>query len=252
MTIFKFSIYLFVICSFVLAFLINISPYQAKRFKLILAYVFVMIVLFGVFSVFVLDSKDDDLGWMTFYWYFIAFGVIWPQLISRLLIQQRIESPVIYLKNTPSMIARSIVFGFLLCLALMILQPSKMNHSVGAPVYEELYVRSWISFLLALVPTGIFIFILLIQRTAFCANGLYYQGILFDWSNFQSYFWESDELYKDPEVRHFLDESARVELTLDFSFNRLFQMRKLHFFIPYRQKATINNLLIKSILHKSI
>jgi len=160
-------------CAFVFMFLANISTAEKKRLKYVWAAVVVFVCVSGMY---LFNREKISLAQMT---YFVGFGAIWPQLMSRIFILHQIQSPVEYMNrrlSAGSMILGLTVLAFFSFFILMILQPNRINYVTGEAIYREEDVQFKISYLFLLLPGAITFFIFFIQRTAFCANGLLYGG----------------------------------------------------------------------------
>ncbi|PKN95328.1 MAG: hypothetical protein CVU44_01205 [Chloroflexi bacterium HGW-Chloroflexi-6] len=176
---------------------------------------------------------------------FLGFGVAWPQIISRLIIQQKTESPIIFLKNKISILPAVMGFAFLLYLTIMMLQPNHIRVSDGEPIFDKLFFYSRLVFILAIIPNGILYFIFLIQRTAFCQNGLLYGGILIDWASIKTYEWKNEKLYDDSEMKPFVNKDTLIELRI--TTQTILLPKEIRLAIPHPQKEVLENLLNRQV-----
>jgi len=225
-------------CAFVFLCLANISTTRKKTMKYMWVYAIVSILGLGILSYGKPTPAQNN--------YFISFVIIWPSLISRIYIQHRIKSPVEFMNrkmDASLVITRLVVLAFIAFFTLMVLQPNRINYETGEGIYNDKDVQYKISFLFFVIAGGLLFFILFLQRTAFCANGLLYQGLLLDWSNFKSYKWEKDEFYSDADVYSLLDKDSVIELTLYADFRMPFTPAKFQFVVPYIDKEVIEKIL---------
>jgi hypothetical protein len=145
-------------------------------------------VLSGIVVVINTEANFD------FFMYLISFGIVLPRLIANIINQNRLESPVVFIKRKQKTLQWILVFIFWSFLTVIVLQPHRFRVSDGAPIYDEDYFRSLIGFLILLIPSVIFMIIAVLQRTAFCRNGLFHDGLLLSWSDFKSYSWKNEWL----------------------------------------------------------
>jgi len=121
-----------------------------------------------------------------------SFGILWPQLISFLINQQRpIPSIAFSRPNQYSFWIAMIAIIFFIGMAIVFTTPHTIALDTNEPVYDEAFFRSSISLLLLMIPSIVLFFGLAIQRTIFCADGIVQNGICTNWSSFQSYKWAS-------------------------------------------------------------
>jgi hypothetical protein len=182
-----------IIVSSALSFFAGISTKSREQKWLTMSVVAMMLLLFGV-SAFYKFNTELNVDLSATYLYFMAFGAVIPRLIANIVNQNRLESPAIFIKRKTKPLQWILVFSLWAFLTVMILRPNTISISDGMPIYDEDYFRSRIGILFFTIPSTIFLIIGMLQRTAFCSNGLFYNGLLFDWSDFKSYAWKNEWL----------------------------------------------------------
>lgn len=236
----NFFLYILIIVSFALILYANVLSSRAKSTKWYLAYAAVCITYLALSS-FVEISDGVSSSRITWNFLFFGFGIMWPQVISRLIIQQKIEHPVLFLKNRVAILPTIIIIAFLLYMTIMMLLPNQIRVSDGEPIFDKEFFYSRMIFLLAIISGGILYFLHLIQRTAFCGNGLLYMGILIDWASIKACTWQNDKIYDDPEIKSFVDKNTIVELKI--TTKTILFPKEIRLMIPYFEKEAIENLL---------
>lgn len=225
-------------CTFAFGFLATISTVQVKRMRFALAYACIGIIC-TTFIYLTIDVKSFPTRFV----YFLAFGIIWSQLLSRIFVQHQVVSPVVYMQR--KLYISSIIIGFVFMAIgiLMVLQPNRVNYVTRDAIFSEEDVYFRFSYLFLLIPAIILFFVSMMQRTAFCANGLFYRGLLWDWSNFKSYKWENDEFYQDANANSLLGKDSVIELTLYPDFKVPLTPAKFQFVVPYTDKEIIEKII---------
>jgi hypothetical protein len=179
---------------------------------------------------------------------FLALAFIWPYLFSRIYIQHNLKSPIEFINRKLSVswfFGGIIVLVFVAFYTWLILQPNRISIETGERIYSERDLQFTISFLFFVIPIALLLFMFPFQlkRIAFCANGLLYQGFLFDWSNFRGYKWENEEMYRDVEANLLMEKDTVVGLTLFPGNVKPLPFVQLHYAIPYNNKETIDKIL---------
>jgi len=176
---------------FVTSLRANLSESQVQRQKLIVMHLAQTIVFLGIFLGFAWTVDYSFILGI----HFLAFGVVIPQLIARLILQRRMKDPQFQLKRD-LFTSLSAVIGitFLLLLTALSLFPNRLSSSGANPIYDTEYFISRISFWLATIPAIIFYFISAIQRTTFYSEGLLHNGLFWAWSDLHAYSWKTKEL----------------------------------------------------------
>ena len=180
------------ICSmFVTALLANVSGSQFQRQRRMVAFFIQAAVFLSIFFFFFFTTDYPSILGINF----LAFGVVIPQLIARLIIQRRMKDPKFQLKiNLFTSLSAAIGIAFMLLLTVLSLIPNRLSSSGDSPIYDTEYFVSRISFLLATIPAIIFYFISAIQRTTFYSEGLLHNGLFWAWSDLQTYSWKKKGL----------------------------------------------------------
>jgi hypothetical protein len=203
-----------------------------------------VIVLFGIVSIY-RNYSDTDFNFSVSFIYFLAIGGVGPRLIATIINQNRIESPVFFIKRKSKSLEWALSFISWVFLAIMVVQPHKIRMSNGTPIYDENYFRTLVSFLFLLIPSLIYTIISMLQRTAFCKNGLFHAGLLTDWSDFRSYSWPQGEIYADRDIQAFVNKEILVDLLLETK--GIFLVKQIRVEVPFYEKSRIENLLSRKI-----
>jgi hypothetical protein len=235
---------------FVLAYFANLSTKRNKRQWLYVGFAITAIfylILSGIYSPY---QDSASKSWIISYNLFCGVGLVLPQLVSRLVIRQNINHPVVFLKKDRLPLSRTITgiiiaaLG-LMCLAWVALSPKQISLIDHKPVYDEFYVSSSFSFLLFYIPFIIWLIEMITQRTAFCENGLYQNGLISEWADFKSYRWIYDKMYDDPDALPFLDKNIKIKLSIE-PVKALFK-KPIQISIPFNEKGTIEEFLSQRI-----
>jgi hypothetical protein len=232
---------LFLIISCALSFVASFSTKSKQRQWSTIGFV-VVIILFGLVALYSVIA-DINYNFWSSYVFFLAFGIVIPRLIANIINQNRLESPVLFIKEKSRPLAWALIFIFWLYLAVLVSQPHKLRD--GIPIYDQEYFRDLIAFLFLLIPSLIYMLILMLQRTAFCKNGLFHTGLFTEWSDFKSYSWPQGEIYADPDVQAFVSKDTLVDLILE-KRSTLFA-KHIRMGIPLNEKGRIEILLSRKI-----
>jgi hypothetical protein len=176
---------------FLLTCLANLATKRIKRQWLYVGFIIVA-VCYLIFSA-IYTPRDN---WLISYTLFCGVGFALPQLVSRIIIRQNINHPVIFLQKAKLSLAANIVsILFLAYLPGVALTPHTYDLIEQKFVYDEFYIFSSFSFLLFYIPFVILAIETTTQRTAFCGNGLYQNGLILNWTDFKSYNWIQDKMF---------------------------------------------------------
>jgi hypothetical protein len=231
---------------FVLAYSANLSTRQNKRQWLYVGFAITAIsylIFSGIYSSYQDNASES---WIISYNLFCGIGFVLPQLVSRIIVRQNINHPVVFMqKNKIPVVAIAIMVLVLLYLLLVALIPHTYYVKDHTPAFDEFYVISSLSFLLFYIPFVILILEFTTQRNAFCENGLYQNGLISEWTDFKSYRWIYDKIYDDPEASPFLDKNTKIILLIE-PVKTLFK-KPIQIFIPFDEKGTIEELLSQRI-----
>jgi len=235
---------------FVLAYFANLSIKRNKRQWLYVGFAITAIfylILSGIYSSY---QDNSSKSWIISYNLFCGVGLVLPQLVSRIIVRQNIEHPIVFIQRNKTPIMAIIITGLAMaCLPWVALTPHTYNMIEHKFVYDEFYVFSSLSFLLFYIPFIILLIELMTQRIAFCENGLYIFGLISDWSDFKSYTWVQDKMFNDPELQPFIDKSIKIKLLLE-SNKSLFK-KPIQLLIPFDEKDAIENFLSKRVNFKA-
>ena len=238
--------FILLVTMFVVGYLANLATKRIRRRWLYAGY---LIAAAGFLVVSRMSTSDQVSGsktWLISYNLFLGVGLVWPQLISQIVIRQKIKNPVIFLERAkPPLLAVVVVVLFLAYSALGGLTPLTYSLVEQKPVYDDFYVFSSFSFLLFFIPFIIFLLENMTQRTAFCESGIYQMGFISNWSDFKSYIWIHEKIYSDPEVQPFLNNDVKIELLIEPS--KSFLAKPIRFVIPIDNKSAIENLLSRKL-----
>ncbi len=210
----------------------HLSISQVQRQKFIATSLAQGIIFIGLFLILARTNDYPSLLGINF----LAFAVIIPQLISRLVIRQRMKEPIIQLKiNIITLISGIVGIAFMLLLTLLMLIPNYRSIADGKPIYDTEYFVSRISFLLATIPAIILYFIIAKQRTTIYPNGLFHNGLFFAWSDFQVYSWRNHKKKKDVQ---------EIKLT---TAQNVWTPSQIKFTIPNESKEKIESFLAQRL-----
>lgn len=181
---------------FAIALRANISANQIERQKYLIAYLGFAIILLVVFFVF---ARNDGLP-IFLLSFFLAFGTMIPQLLARFIKFRQIKTKVSLLQvrtSDPSPIAWLVDVLFMLFLTIMFLLPNTISLPDGNPIYDADYFYSRAGFLLYTIPAIILWSMSAFQKVNFFHDGLFHNGLSWEWSDFQVYSWR-----KNPKKRN--------------------------------------------------
>ncbi len=188
---FSATLYTLICSMFVTALLANVSASQVQRQRRMVTFLIQAAIFLGIFLGFAWTTDYPSIVGLNF----LAFGVVMPQLIARLIVQRRIKYPKFQLKiDLFTSISAVIGIVFMLLLTALSLLPNRLSTSGDSPIYDTEYFVSRISVLLATIPAIIFYFMSAIQRTTFYSEGLLHNGLFWAWSDLQTYSWRKEGL----------------------------------------------------------
>lgn len=170
------------------------------------------VCVFGVYIFRVAFRGGSVLFTPTESQYYFSLGLILPQLLARFYVQYQIKSPLEFVSQNLHVYRVVVVVAFEAFMIYYIsaaIHPSIVNYKTGEGIYTNADVQYKFSFVIALIIIGLtFLYMYMPwQRSAFCANGLLDQGLLWDWSHFKSYEWENEEMYLDPDASELLEQN---------------------------------------------
>jgi len=175
----------------------------------------------------------------------IGFAFSWPVLLAQLIVRQRIEAPVVFLKRGALLFIGTILGLAVLTFMIVI---GIIPHVYTVPGHRLVYgaydVLSNASLLFSYIPLEILCLNWVIERTAFCRNGLYLAGALFDWSNFRKYTWTPDYTTIGPGF----DEGVTLELLLEPK-KKIFFFKPIRLYIPSADRPAVDAILTQNINH---
>jgi len=231
--------------AFLIIFLATFSTEQPKRRIFMVTYgcVFVAFVFLTIIN------GGSVLSELTKVQYFLALGLILPQLLARFYVQRRIRSPFEFVYqnfHVRWMIALVVLAGIIIYYISSTIS-SIVSYKTGQGMYTNDEVQYKLSFVITLIMVGLSLLSIRWQRSAFCANGLLNRGVLWDWSQFKSYEWENEEIYLDPDASRLLDQNTLIGLMLYPKTRLTFPHVRLHYTVPYRNKEAIDRILKQAL-----
>jgi len=164
--------------------------------------------------------------------HFIALGIAWPQLIGRLISQQRTGLSVVQLQPGKS-VTLSAMIGiiFMIWMTSLFMLPNLRTYPEGIPIYDASYVGSRFSFLLMTIPTMVLFFMIAIQRIIIHVDGVSINGNLWAWSDFQGYEWKEHNNQKSV-AQLLLKSKSKTQIKL---------------LIPVTNKQQVEDVLVKNL-----
>jgi hypothetical protein len=232
---------------FVLAYLANLATRRGRRQWLYVGFS-IAAVCYLIFFVIYSFYQDSALrNWLIPYNLFCGVGLVLPQLISRIVVRQNIKHPVVFVQDNklPLTALTVVMIASVYMLGVATLSPTQASQIDHKPIYDEFYISSSFSYLLFSIPFIILLFEMLIERTAFCENGLYQYGLLSEWADFKAYSWLQDKMYVDLELQPFIDKKIKIKLLIE-PVKSLFN-KPIQFLIPFNEKNAIEEFLSQRI-----
>lgn len=183
---------------FAIALRAYISANQIERQKFLIVYLGFAIVLLVAFFVL---SRNDRLP-IFLLPFFFAFGTMVPQLLARFIKFRQIKTKVTLLKvrtSDPSPIVWLVGVLFMLFFTMMFLLPNRISFTDGKPIYDADYLYSRAGFLLYIIPAIILWSMNAFQKANFFQDGLFHNGLSWEWSDFQVYSWRKNPKKKNSQ-----------------------------------------------------
>jgi hypothetical protein len=185
MTITIIAAYILLIWVFIVTFRSCTAASDLQRRKL-LKWNVVLIIAWGVVIYYLQHNNKYSSSWVDACMeYFVAFGWAWPSIIAQAFNSHRYGSAIIQLKPTIFNIAIAIICIIVMILIVFVYAPS---------YYENMSWWRLISFIMCYIPVALALPIMYVQKTAFYTGGIFYCGLLWAWSDFESYSWKGDKL----------------------------------------------------------
>ena len=166
----------------------------------------VLLVLFGVLVIAYLaldfeyiHTPEYDSAWN----YGLLFiGVIYTaQFVARIILKRRAGPLVLRLRQlTPTTIIGFIAVPVLVLTTAFVLRPSLRSEATGMPIFDDNYFKSRLGLLLFLVPAGLYYWSVARQRIEFHERGIVQDGVLWAWTDFETYSWNDSAAASDVEL----------------------------------------------------
>ena len=169
-----------------------ISNNQIERQKFLIGSLGLYLALLSSFFVL---TRIDKLAFALFP-FFLAFGTVIPQLLARFikLRQTKVKESLLNFRASDlwSKITWLIGIVFMLIVTAGFLMPNEISLVDGKPIYDAEYFFSRTGFLLYAISASIFFSVITFQTTSFYPEGLFHNGLFWEWSDFQMHSWKKN------------------------------------------------------------
>ena len=186
---------------FAVALRAYISANQIERQKYLIAYLGFTLILLVVFFTFFVFARNDRFP-IFLLPFFLAFGTMIPQFLARFIKFRQIRTKVSLLKvrtSDPSPVAWLVGVLFMLFFTIMFLLPNRISLTDGKPIYDADYFYSRAGYLLYTIPAIILWSMNAFQKANFFHDGLFHNGLSWEWSDFQVYSWRKNPKKKNSQ-----------------------------------------------------
>ncbi|MBI5295759.1 MAG: hypothetical protein HY869_09805 [Chloroflexi bacterium] len=177
----------------------------------------------------------------------LIIGVVITVLVQYVRTQNNMNNKVYFLPNKIPVLPFILIFLFIGYMTFITLQPQEFAY-IGQGTQMDLPPLVDLDFYYSrlVVATGLLLSMLLtffglFQKTALGEHGLLYKGIVLNWDKFESYVWDNQELYKDPEIIKMMNHSISLSLTL--RSRHVLYPSTFTFTIPFEDKPFIDAIL---------
>jgi len=233
---------------FGLTFWINISTSQFQRQRLAIIAIGIIIILAVLWAIGYyskrLNPNPDTI--------FLSASLLWAHVFAYLI---NLRRKAIYKSKIHWAFSYYLWLAFACIIILGMMWrttlPNLYDIASGKPILDETYYRHVFRQLSILIP--ILLFIILVpfqQKTVIHQNGIYQNGLFWNWSEIQEYKWVGSSLDDSIDVTSLMPEQPIIELIFTTGKTLFWKEKRIHVFVPHKDSKFLVKFLEQNIRKK--